>query len=154
MFLGVWFHHMLGKFSATMLGLMTLWSMGVSIQNSQAQFIHNHIHHSFTSTYAAVDVQPDLISSNSAPSFETSHEESTLIEGDDSDPEGHDDDPSPPWTPLIAHAVTESIAWVPALSQVLNAEVDLFKRRWRLLSAPARSPPTASQPEHTFAVIG
>lgn len=145
---------MLGKFSATMLGLMTLWSMGVSIQNSQAQFIHNHTHHSYTSIYAAVDVEPDVIRFDAAPSLETSHEEGTLIEGDDSDPEGHDDDPSPPWTPLIAHANAEAIAWAPAPSQVLNAEVDLFKRRWRLLSAPARSPPTASQPEDAFAVIG
>lgn len=145
---------MLGKFSATMLGLMTLWSMGVSIQNSQAQFIHNHIHHTFGTENISVDAPHGSIHADSTPVLEASHEEGTLIEGDDSDPEGHDDDPSPPWTPLIAHANAEAIAWAPAPSQVLNAEVDLFKRRWRLLSAPARSPPTASQPEDAFAVIG
>ena len=123
-----------------------VWSFSWTAQENQAHFLNDHIvHHAHTR--AELDNPPPAITQHNDNLWTATPEEDAQLDSDEREsPDGTDYDNPLPAPPLewLGAPTRAPAAWVPARSQTLRAEADTIKRRWRLLSAPSRSPPMSA----------
>jgi hypothetical protein len=131
---------------STLVAFACVWSFSWTAQANQAHFLSDHIaQHAHTK--AQFDNAPPTITQPTNNIWTATPEEDAQLDSDEresSDDTDYDNTlpaPPPEWSGASIDATS---TWVPARSQTLRAEVDNIKRRWRLLSAPSRSPPMSA----------